>query len=127
MRSSALSVLCATLFIFLAAPVLAEVSGFECSGPGGPFNGTPDDGLYTAGLTSDKGYGVNIGVDELKFTLTSNRDILLTDIQLWTDTDISSIPVKVDGLWFQLDPSVNNSHKNKHKLHANGVSCNSLI
>jgi hypothetical protein len=45
MRSKAWSALCATLSIFFAVPVLAEVSGFECSGPGGPYYGNPDYGL----------------------------------------------------------------------------------
>ncbi len=101
MKSKAWFALCATLSIFFAAPVFAEASGFECSGPGGPYYGNPDYGLYTAELISDNGYGVIIGIvdvynthDELKFILKPNSDIKLTDIQLWTDTDISSIPVK---------------------------------
>jgi hypothetical protein len=53
MRSKAYFALCAILSIFFAAPVLAEVSGFECSGPGGPYYGNPDYGLYTAELISD--------------------------------------------------------------------------
>ena len=104
MRSKAWSALCATLSIFFAPPVLAEVSGFECSGPGGPYYGNPDFGLYTAELISDNGNGVKIGVvdvfntqDELKFIFKPNSDIDFTAIQLWTDTGITSIPIKKDG------------------------------
>jgi hypothetical protein len=104
MKSKAWSALCATLSIFFAAPVLAEVSGFECSGPGGPYYGNPDYGLYTAELISDSGYGVNIGVvdvyntqDELKFILKPNGNVKLKEFQLWTGTDVLTIPVKKDG------------------------------
>lgn len=104
MRSKALFVLCATLSIFFAAPVLAEVSGFECSGPGGPYYGNPDYGLYTAELISNKRDGMKIGVvdvynthDELKFILKPNGNIKLKEFQLWTGTDTSTIPVKKNG------------------------------
>ena len=102
MRSKALFALCATLFIFFIPPVLAETTGFECTGPNGPQYLNPDHGLHTADLIDVKGKVIGVvdvynTQDEMKFILKPTGDEYIKEFWLWTDSDISAIPRKNDG------------------------------
>ena len=102
MRSKAWSALCATLIIFFVPPVLAENTGFECTGPNGPQYLNPDYGLHTADLIDVKGKVIGVvdvynTQDELKFVLKPVDDERLKEIWLWTGSDISALPRKSDG------------------------------
>ncbi len=102
MRSKAWSALCATLIIFFIPPVLADNTGFECTGPNGPQYLNPDSGLHTADLIDVKGKDVGVvevynTTDELRFILKPTDDERLKEIWLWTGSDISAMPRKSDG------------------------------
>ena len=113
MKSKVWTALCAALLFCIAAPVFALVSEIQCQGPEGPYYGHPDPGLYTADLVSDNGSGEVIGTvdvyntpDEAIFILRPKADIDLTDVQLWTDKNTDSLPVKKDKPSFAKFPFV---------------------
>ena len=102
MRIKGWSACYAAVLLFFTLPVLAETTGFECTGPNGPQYLNPDFGLHTADLIDVKGKFVGVvevynTQDEMKFILKPTGDEYIKEFWLWTDSDISAIPRKYDG------------------------------
>ena len=98
MKARILAVLCTAIALIVSAPLFAEDSGLGCPGPFGPVFGYPDAGLYTVDMISDEGDKVGVvdvfnTTEFLKFTVRPDSRTALTEVQLWTGDDLSTIPL----------------------------------